>query len=179
MAEGNALLEPRNTMYRLPASLRPVLAKPFGPVHDTGEALRKCKGRLVISVGDVVTQMFLDAGELPKLMLVDGVTQRGAVVEGALENLPTYNVKRVTVENPAAGITQQLLSAMDAGLRGKGSTLIQVVGEEDLAALPAMIIAPEGAAVCYGQPNQGVVVVIVTPFVRQRAKDLFEQMEVK
>lgn len=182
-------------MYRLPASLRPVLAKPFGPVHDTGEALRKCKGRLVIAVGDVVTQMFLDAGDLPKLMIVDGVTQRGAVVEGALENLPTHNVKRVTVENPAAAITHQLLSAMDAGLKGKGATLIQVVGEEDLAALPAMIIAPEGAAVCYGQPpgrspepsgegpaahqRGGVVVVIVTPFVRQRAKELFEQMEVK
>lgn len=179
MAEGIAIMEPRINMYRLPPALRPVLAKPFGPVHDTGEALRKTKGRMVIAVGDVVTQMFLDAGELPKLMLVDGVTQRGAVVEGALENLPDFGVKRVTVENPAAAITHQLLSAMDAGLKGKGSTLIQVVGEEDLAALPAMILAPEGAAVCYGQPDQGVVVVIVTPVVRQRAKEIFEQLEVK
>lgn len=166
-------------MYRLPPALRPVLAKPFGPVHDTGEALRKAKGRTVVSVGDVVTQMFLDAGVLPKLMLVDGVTQRGAVVEGALENLPTFNVKRVEVRNAAATLTHQLLSAMDAALKGKGSTLIHVIGEEDLAALPAMIMAPEGAAVCYGQPNEGVVVVIVTPVVRERARELLEQMEVK
>src|SRR5687768_12815681 len=113
-------------MYRLPQNLRETLAKPFGPVHDTGEALRKCKGRMVVSVGDVVTQMFLDAGVLPKLMLVDGVTQRGAVVEGALENLPDFNVKRVTVKNAAAQITHELLAAMDAGIRGKGATLIQV-----------------------------------------------------
>ena len=166
-------------MYRLPVSLREELAKPFGPIHDTGEALRKTKGRLVISVGDVVTQMFLNAGELPKLMLVDGVTKRGAVVEGALENLPDHGVRRVSVQNPAAEIRQQLLSAMDAALKAKGSTLIQVVGEEDLAALPAMILAPEGAAVCYGQPDRGVVVVIVTPAVRQRARELLEQMEVK
>ncbi|HET6406008.1 MAG TPA: GTP-dependent dephospho-CoA kinase family protein, partial [Candidatus Thermoplasmatota archaeon] len=137
------------------------------------------KGRLVVSVGDVVTRMFLDAGELPKLMLVDGVTKRTATVAGVLDNLPTHGVRTVTVENPATEITHQLLSAMDAGLKGKGSTLIHVVGEEDLAALPAMILAPEGAAVCYGQPDQGVVVVIVTSVVRQRAKELLQQMEVK
>lgn len=180
--------------YHLPVALRPALAKPFGPVHDTGEALRKTKGRIVVAVGDVVTQMFLDAGVIPKLMLIDGVTQRGAVVEGALENLPEHGVKRVEVHNAAATITQPLLAAMDAGLRGKGSTLIHVIGEEDLAALPAMIMAPEGAAVCYGQPparkaseakamgpaaRGGVVVVIVTSVVRQRAKELLEQMEVK
>lgn len=166
-------------MYRLPPALRPVLAKPFGPVHDTGETLRKTKGRLVIAVGDVVTQTFLDAGELPKLMLVDGVTQRGARVEGALENLPIHGVRRVEVRNAPATVTHELLSAMDAALKARGATLIHVIGEEDLAALPAMIMAPEGAAVCYGQPNQGVVVVIVTPAVRQRARELLEQMEVK
>ena len=42
-----------------------------------------------------------------------------------------------------------------------------------------MILAPEGAAVCYGQPRQGVVVVIVTSVVRQRAKEILEKMEVK
>ena len=166
-------------MYRLPVSLRPVLAKPFGPVHDTGEAIRKVQGRMVLAVGDVVTQTMLDHGVLPKLMLVDGVTQRGTSTLHALDNLPSHGVKRVEVRNPPAQITHELLSAMDAGLRGKGSTLIHVIGEEDLAALPAMIMAPEGAAVCYGQPNQGVVVVIVTSVVRQRAKELLEQMDVK
>jgi len=165
--------------YHLPESLRPVLAEPFGPVHDTGEAIRKVKGRLVVAVGDVVTQTFLDHGVLPKLMVVDGVTQRGAVVEGALAGLPTHGVKRVTVQNPPAALTQQLIAAMDTALKGKGSTVITVKGEEDLAALPAMIMAPEGAAVCYGQPRRGVVIVIVTPEVRRRATDILHQMEVK
>ena len=166
-------------MYRLPYHLRPLLANPFGPIHSGPEAIRKCKGRTVIAVGDVVTQTFLDAAELPKLMVIDGVTQRGAVVEGALENLPIHGVKHVNIENPAATVTMQLISAMDTAIRGKGSTIIHVKGEEDLAALPAMILAPEGAAVCYGQPNKGVVVVVVTSVVRQRAKDILQQMEVK
>lgn len=166
-------------MYRLPDALRPVLAEPFGPIHDSGEAVRKVQGRFLIAVGDVVTQTFLDAGVVPKLMVIDGVTQRGAVVQNALQGLPTHGVKRVTVSNPAAAISQQLIAEMDRAIKGKGSTVLMVKGEEDLAALPAMIIAPEGAAVCYGQPNRGVVVVIVTPLVRQRAKDILNQMEVK
>ena len=165
--------------YRLPEALRPVLAEPFGPIHDTGEAVRKVQGRLVIAVGDVVTQTFLDRGIVPKLMVIDGVTQRGAVVENALAGLPTHGVRRVTVPNPPAALTQQLIAAMDAALKGKGSTVVTVKGEEDLAALPAMIMAPEGAAVCYGQPGRGVVIVIVTPAVRQRAQEILRQMEVK
>jgi uncharacterized protein (UPF0218 family) len=167
------------TMYVLPPALRPLLAEPFGPIHDSGEAVRKVRGRVVVSVGDVVTQTFLDGGIVPKLMVIDGVTQRGAVVENALQGLPAHGVRRVEVENPAAAITHQLLAAMDQGLKSKGSTVVFVKGEEDLAALPAMIIAPEGAAVCYGQPHRGVVIVIVTPEVRRRAQDILNQMEVK
>ena len=166
-------------MYKLPDSLRPALTAPFGPIHDSGEAVRKVKGRIVVAVGDVVTQTFLDGAVLPKLMVIDGVTQRGAKVEGALENLPKIGVKRVTVNNPPATITQQLIAAIDAGLKGKGSTVIDVKGEEDLAALPAMIVAPDGAAVCYGQPDRGVVIVIITPEVRRRATEILQKMDVK
>lgn len=165
--------------YHLTPALRPILAEPFGPIHDSGEAVRKVKGRFLIAVGDVVTQTFLDAGIVPKLMVIDGVTKRGAVVENALQGLPTHGVKRVTVTNPAAAITLPLIAEMDRAIRGKGSTVLFVKGEEDLAALPAMIMAPEGAAVCYGQPDRGVVIVIVTPIVRERAKGILEQMEVK
>ena len=163
--------------YRLPEHLRPLLAEPFGPVHDTPGALLAVKDRVVVSVGDVVTQMFLDAGVLPQVMLVDGVTQRGSKVEHALARLPPTGVRRVMVENPAATLTSELLDALERGLRAPEATLIEVVGEEDLAALPAMILAPDGAAVCYGQPRRGVVVVVITPEVRTRAREILTKME--
>lgn len=184
-------------MYRLPDSLRPVLAVPFGPVHTTGEARRKVAGRIILSIGDVVTQTFLDGGIVPKLMVIDGVTQRGAVVENAMQGLPPHGVRRVEVQNPAGAITQQLIAAMDTGLKSKGSTVVFVHGEEDLAAIPAMIMAPDGAAVCYGQPPRkvyskgrwpdkndtisdagGVVIIIMDPEVRKRAQGILEQMDV-
>lgn len=165
-------------MYKLPTSLRQTLATPFGPVHQTREAVGAARAaRIVVAVGDVVTQTFLDHGILPRLMVVDGVTQRGTKVEAALHGLPR-GVRQVRARNPPAEITHELVEAIERALESDDSTVITVQGEEDLAALPAMILAPDGALVCYGQPHEGVVVVVVTSAVRERAKDILKQMEV-
>lgn len=164
-------------MYRLPDALRPRLAAPFGPVHDTAGALAAARGRLLVTVGDVVTRTFLAAGVVPRLMVVDGVTLRGTVVEGALEGLPAH-VRRVEAKSAAGEISDDLVEAITRALLEPGSTLVHVIGEEDLAALPAMALAPDGAAVCYGQPRQGVVVVVVDAAARRQAQEILHQMEV-
>lgn len=179
--------------YKLPETLRPVLATPFGPVHDTDAAVSAARNAsTVIAVGDVVTQTLLDHGIVPKVAFVDGVTQRGTKVEAALAGLPD-DVRRVSVANPAAHVTRELVAALETALatRDGERTVITVDGEEDLAALPAMILAPDGALVVYGQPpgrpsepagedpapQGGVVVVVVTSVVRERAKNILQQME--
>lgn len=166
-------------MYVLPTSLRPALAKPFGPVYQTRRTLDETKRRVVITVGDVVTRTFLENDVLPKVMLIDGVTLRGTRVAEPLDLLPTHGVRHVEVDNPPACITNELIGAIDRGLKEKGSTIIRVKGEEDLAALPAMILAPEGACVVYGQPREGMVVVHVDAHVRETARNILNQMEVK
>ena len=166
-------------MYRLPPALRPVLATPFGPVHATDAAVAAARAtHLLVAVGDVVTQTLLDHGVVPKVMVVDGVTQRGTKVEAALRGLPP-GAREARVRNPPAEITPELVDALRGALAAEGPTVVIVQGEEDLAALPAMILAEDGAIVCYGQPREGVVVVVVTPVVRQKAKDILTQMEVK
>ena len=116
-------------MYKLPENMRKVLAVPFGPVHTTGEAMRKVKGRMVVSVGDIVTQMFLNHSVLPKVMVIDGVTLRGSRVSDALTNLPTHGVRTIKVDNPPATITRAPVGAMDRGFKESASTLIRVSGE--------------------------------------------------
>ncbi len=54
---------------------------------------------------------------------------------------------------------------------------IEVDGEEDLAAIPAILMAPEGARVLYGMPGRGMVVVIVDSSARSKAKALLDLME--
>ncbi len=55
--------------------------------------------------------------------------------------------------------------------------MIEVTGEEDLAALPAIVAAPDGASVVYGQPGDGMVRVAVTPASRAEARELFEALD--
>ena len=162
-------------MYVLPIALRPALAKPFGPIHDTEGAIQATRGAVLIAVGDVVTRTFLERDILPRVMIIDGVTKR-TQVEDAAEKLPR-GVLRERVENPAGVLTEPLLAAMERAIERVEPTLIEVIGEEDLAALPAMMMAPDGAAICYGQPDEGVVVVMVTPEVRARAREIFQQLE--
>jgi len=52
-----------------------------------------------------------------------------------------------------------------------------VNGEEDLLVLPACIFAPENAIVLYGQPNEGLVIVKITPEIRNKAQSLLDLME--
>ncbi|MFC6769315.1 DUF359 domain-containing protein, partial [Natrinema soli] len=56
-------------------------------------------------------------------------------------------------------------------------TTILVDGEEDLVALPAIVAAPEGASVVYGQPDEGMVHVNVTDDHRTEMRDLLERFE--
>ncbi|MEK7129458.1 MAG: DUF359 domain-containing protein, partial [Patescibacteria group bacterium] len=56
-------------------------------------------------------------------------------------------------------------------------TVIIVDGEEDLLALPAIAEAPLGAVVYYGQPNRGLVEVIVDMKKRARAVALLSEFE--
>jgi hypothetical protein len=54
---------------------------------------------------------------------------------------------------------------------------IDVDGEEDLAALPAIIATPVGGSVVYGQPDEGMVLVAVTPAARREAHALLSRMD--
>ncbi|MFC6726763.1 DUF359 domain-containing protein, partial [Halobium palmae] len=48
---------------------------------------------------------------------------------------------------------------------------------EDLATLPAIVAAPLGASVVYGQPDQGMVHVPVTEETKAEARDLLARMD--
>lgn len=166
-------------VYRLPEELRSELKTPLGPVRSGPDAVARAREHdLVVTVGDVVTRTLLEAGTVPHLMVVDHKTKREAT-EDPLEALPADRVRphTVPVENPAATITEALWDAIATALSDEGPTVVRVTGEEDLATLPAVLLAPEDAVVLYGQPDEGVVLVEVTNDVRSRVRELIDQME--
>jgi uncharacterized protein (UPF0218 family) len=54
---------------------------------------------------------------------------------------------------------------------------ISVNGEEDLLVLPVCVYAPENSVVLYGQPNEGLVIVKITPQIRNKTQTLLDSME--
>ena len=128
-------------------------------------------------MGDVVTYHLQEAGRVPDVALVDGRTEREAVREEVRAALAGADVRRLTVENPPATLSTDLLSALRDAISAPEPTHIDVDGEEDLAALPAILAAPLGSTVVYGQPGEGMVHVAVTPEATAHARELFASLE--
>ena len=146
----------------LPDSLRKHLKSPAGPLYTDAEELLADAGNPLVTVGDVVTHHVLGAGVTPAVALVDDRTERTAVDPAVSDRIAAATFDHeVTVENPPATLTDELLGALRAALDRPGTTLIEVDGEEDLAAVPAIIAAPDGASIVYGQPGEGMVLVTV------------------
>ncbi|MEZ3162518.1 DUF359 domain-containing protein [Halorubrum sp. RMP-47] len=174
-------------LLTLPESLRDAFKEPLGPVTTDAEALleaaeetRERRGSSdegpprLVAVGDVVTYHLREAGRVPDVALVDGKTEREAVREEIETALAATEERRIAVENPAAALSAALLDALAEALAAAEPVTVEVTGEEDLAALPAMLAAPLGSTVVYGQPGEGMVRVAVTPEARRRARELFE-----
>jgi hypothetical protein len=161
---------------RLPKSLRSAFKEPFGPVYTDATTLLDDVDGTVIAVGDVVTAHLVRAGRPPDVAVIDGRTEREAIdpeTAAALDALPPG----VAVDNPAAELTGSMLRALRAAVTGDGPTVVDVDGEEDLATLPAVVVAPDGANVVYGQPDEGMVLVRVTPETRAEMVDLLGRFE--
>jgi uncharacterized protein (UPF0218 family) len=85
----------------------------------------------------------------------------------------------VAVENPSGTLTDELVTALQSALEREPSTttLLVVEGEEDLAALPAVLAVADGASVVYGQPDEGMVLVTADEPTRERVRSLLERMD--
>ncbi|GAB6880036.1 DUF359 domain-containing protein [Halorubrum gandharaense] len=176
-------------MLSLPDSLRDAFKEPLGPVTTDPNALladaadtriaHDAPDAPLIAVGDVVTYHLREAGRQPDVAVIDGKTEREEVDPEIRESLADAGDRRSVVENPPATLSRETLEALREALEASASetTVIETLGEEDLVALPAIVAAPDGASVVYGQPGEGMVRVAVTPESRAEARELFEALD--
>jgi uncharacterized protein (UPF0218 family) len=159
-------------MYRLPAMHRRRFQEPFGALYpDLMEVLPLLTGRVIYSVGDVVTRNLLMQGISPEIAIIDGYTMRVRC-----ENTPILLAPRLTVANPPGMITDELISAIREAVCHPPKVLF-VRGEEDLAVIPLVMLAPEGVVILYGQPGKGVVVREVNSAAKAIAEEMFSLFE--
>lgn len=162
----------------LPDDVRPSLKRPLGQlflsIAAAAEHLQKLSPTRLIVIGDIVTAGFLVAGVSPDVAVVDFVVMRAPVAEKVRRLIDSFDAKVVRVKNPAGTITPGLRRALE---KAKPPSKILVEGEEDLATIPAVLSAPRGSVVAYGQPNEGVVLVEVTESKRREFVKLLNKFK--
>lgn len=161
---------------RLPEKHRDAFREPLGPIYTDVEAMLADAGDPIVAVGDVVTYHLTEADRSPDVAVIDGRTKRravGAEIESRLDEVPAQTIP---AENPAGTITGCLVRALREALERAPPVQVIVDGEEDLGTIPAIMLAPTGATVVYGQPDEGMVRIEVRPSARRDAEALLDLM---
>lgn len=162
---------------RLPAEHRDIFSKPLGMLVSDAVATRTrmldiVSGyRPLVTVGDRTTERMLEYGILPDVQIVDGMEMRQERVA------PGGDTHTIHCSNPPAHITSEALSVIRRGYDMQQPVRILVQGEEDLLMLPALLFAPDGAVLIYGQPHEGLVVVYADAASRSRADILMKLLD--
>ncbi len=166
------------TLSLTPAATAAV-KRPFGKVVRNSVAfreLRRLKPFKVIAVGDATAKLFERApAELkPLVVVVDGRIKRRKTLyepKGVFDMHFMVSNKPGTISRKAASIVEKAVEA-----KNHDTCIIRVKGEEDLLALPAVLFAPLDSIVCYGQPNEGLVVTKVTEGKKREALAIARKM---
>lgn len=146
---------------------------PLGTLYpEFKDALDKIRAAdFLISAGDETFKNLINNDIIPNVGIIDNLIQRKNHNYNllAIENI----VKSI---NPPGTITQNLWETIEKSIElavNGDNQLIIVDGEEDLAVLPCILLAPDDAIVLYGQPNEGLVVLNVSD-LRIKAQKLLD-----
>lgn len=160
---------------KLPKELKPALRRPFGDLIKNDLYKLKPFFRLnppkIIAVGDFCSMILKKAGVKSDLYIVDNKIERKII--GAVD---INAEKSFTVENPPSHITVKAWHTIKIALDSDKPAKITVIGEEDLLAIPAIILAPVGSLVFYGMPSKGMVLVHVSREIKDKCREILRFM---
>lgn len=157
---------------RLTDSMRERLSRPIGSVIDEREFMEKLlKYSYVITVGDRVTETASRFGRDADIQVVDHKEKRRE------RTAPRGNfARKIKVSNPAGTLSVEALAAFKEAVNSEKPVRIFVEGEEDLLTLAAILLSPNGSAVFYGQPDEGVVIVEVNDAEKERCIKILKEI---
>ncbi|MFH1750599.1 MAG: GTP-dependent dephospho-CoA kinase family protein [Candidatus Micrarchaeota archaeon] len=166
---------------RISEGARLDLKRPLGKLLSGKDAIAalKASGGIAIAVGDITTLTFLGNGMEPDIAFLDFICKREKISVEQRERLDQFKAREIKIQNPPGIISGALLEACKNAFSTKDYPVkIIVEGEEDLAVLAAIIHAPIGSMIAYGQPNEGMVVLEVDETQKERARRMLAEAEV-
>lgn len=141
-------------------SQRQFFSKPQGEFVSNPSA---DKDKFIAVVGDYSLENFIKNRWHFNLAIYDKKNKRQPI------SSKTINAIRpdLTTHNPAGAISTSLINDLKTALEQNHSYL-QVNGEEDLAAVALALLLPLESRIYYGQPDQGMVEMIVTEKLKNK-----------
>ena len=127
---------------------------------------------IVITVGDRTTENMINLGIIPEIQIVDGLEKRNKRLVPTDDAINT----NLSCKNPPGEITEESTQVIQKAFSCEPPVRITVDGEEDLLVLPVCMSAPENSVVMYGQPNEGLVIVHITPEIRAKVQKILDAM---
>ena len=163
---------------KLPENLREQLKTPLGDLIKEEDVSKEkilskiSSESIVITVGDRTTEKMIHFGIIPQIQVIDGLEKRNQ------RNIPIDDTIKteLTCKNPPGQITEESMQTIQKAFSCERPVRVIVKGEEDLLVIPACIFAPENSVVMYGQPNEGLVIVRVTPEIRSKVQKIVSTM---
>ena len=163
---------------RVPERLKHLFRKPQGKIFvgltkNTADNIKEyIKDRtLLISVGDTTSHFLLKHSLKPDIVVTDGKAGRKEFKREIYFRGVTLKAK-----NPPGSITKALWCEAARAVSLKKSVRIKIDGEDDLAVLPFLILAPLGSYVLYGQPGKGLVCSHVDKKKRKEAAGILRRI---
>ena len=167
-------------LYIMPDELRHELGAPIGKILTSIEDISNeiVGSKFTVTVGDIVTLDLLEAGIIPDISIIDYKTKR-MPMDQAKERFYKFSQPESFVNNPEGQITRDMWNAIKDGYDNPRNLRIVVDGEEDLAALACIALAPPGTTVIYGIPNRGASIHHVDADLKQLVNKVLKKMELK
>ena len=163
---------------QLPDVLRDQLKKPLGNLISDNDPnkeniIKKISAEsVIITVGDRTTENILQLGLKPQIQIIDGLEKRNQRIVPTDDMINT----KLSCKNPPGEITEESIQVIKKAFSSEPPVRIVVNGEEDLLVMPVCISAPENSVVMYGQPNEGLVIVQITPKIRAKVQKILDSM---
>lgn len=163
---------------QLPDDLRDQLKNPLGNLISDNDPnkeniIKKISTEsIIITVGDRTTENLLQLDIKPQIQIVDGLEKRNKRTVPIDDTVNT----NLSCRNPPGEITDESIQVIQKAFSSEPPVRIIVDGEEDLLVIPVCIHAPENSIVMYGQPNEGLVIVTITPEIRAKVQKILDVM---
>ena len=179
--DGNSYILLFANTLKLPEELRPVLRKPFGKIIKNLDDYKKIStsNNLIIAVGDIVVSNFMQIGFQPNLSIIDFKTQRQPITDkNVLKFLPPPDT--ITINEPSTvgrDSAAVLNSILRKSIAENKKYTIEIDGEEDLLAVPAILLSPLESIVVYGIREVGGIMVRVTEEKKEEVKRIVAKFD--